>query len=178
MKGKLRVIPFIDTENGRLYYCSSCKKYLPKEEFCLSKNRTYRDGLSIRCRKCSKENSLKVRQKLSKEDALNYMLRNKLGRAKCRAKQTGLLFDLTLGDLYDLWNEQNGRCAISNIPMTYILCNGNIMTNISIDQINPKAGYTRDNVQLVCWAVNRMKGEMNMDELLYFVNAIHDNTME
>lgn len=52
------------------------------------------------------------------------------------------------------------------------------MTNISVDQINPKAGYTKDNVQLVCWAVNRMKGEMSMDELLYFVNSIHDNLME
>ncbi len=25
---------------------------------------------------------------------------------------------------------------------------------------------------------NRMKGEMSMDELLYFVNSIHDNLME
>lgn len=106
------------------------------------------------------------------------MLKNKLGRAKCRAKQSNLPFDLTVEDLYNLWNEQNGKCAISNIPMTYEFCKGNVMTNISVDQINPKAGYTKDNIQLVCWAVNRMKGEMSMDELLYFVNSIHDNLIE
>lgn len=127
---KCRILQFIDTNSGRLYYCSSCKKYLPKDDFCFCKIRAYRDCLSDRCRSCAKRNSL------------------------------------------------NGKCAISNIPMTYEFCKGNVMTNISVDQINPKAGYTKDNVQLVCWAVNRMKGEMSMDELLYFVNSIHDNLME
>lgn len=114
---KCRIQQFIDTNNGKLYYCSACKKYLPKDDFCICRIRTYRDCLSDRCRSCAKR-------------------------------------------------------------MTYELCKGNVMTNISVDQINPKAGYTKDNIQLVCWAVNRMKGEMSMDELLYFVNSIHDNLIE
>lgn len=175
---RCKIQQFVDTNNTRLYYCSACKKYLSKENFCLASNCGYRDYLSCRCRECARKNSKKVRQNLAKDRALDYMLKSKLNRAKCRAKQTNLLFTLTLNDLYDLWKEQCGRCAISNIPMTYVLCNGNIMTNVSVDQINPKAGYTKENVQLVCWAVNRMKGEMNMDELLFFVNAIHNNTME
>lgn len=175
---KCRIQQFIDTNNGKLYYCSACKKYLPKDDFCICRIRTYRDCLSDRCRSCAKRNSLKVRKNLAGDRALDYMLKNKLGRAKCRAKQSDLPFNLTVEDLYNLWNEQNGKCAISNIPMTYELCKGNVMTNISVDQINPKAGYTKDNVQLVCWAVNRMKGEMSMDELLYFVNSIHDNLIE
>lgn len=173
-----RILQFIDTVDEKLYYCSACKKYLSKDNFCTSRIRTYRDCLSDRCKICSKNNSLKVRKNLAGDKALDYMLKSKLGRAKCRAKQSNLLFDLTISDLYNLWNEQNGRCAISNIPMTYELCKGNVMTNISVDQINPKAGYTKNNIQLVCWAVNRMKGEMSIDELLYFVNSIHDNTIE
>lgn len=173
-----KIQQFVDTSTGRLYYCSACKKYLSKEKFCLQSKHTYRDCLSSRCRECSSKNSKKVRQNLVSNQALEYMLRSKLSRAKCRAKQSNLLFTITLNDLYDIWNEQCGKCAISDIPMTYILGNGNIMTNISVDQINPKAGYTKDNVQLVCWAVNRMKGEMDMKELLYFVNAIHSNIME
>lgn len=173
-----KIPQFVDTNNERLYYCSTCKKYLTKDNFCTDRNCYYRDCLSARCRNCSKDNNLKVRKNLSGDRALDYMLKNKLGRAKCRAKQSNLPFDLTVDDLYNLWNEQNGKCAISNIPMTCEFCKGNVMTNISLDQINPKAGYTKDNVQLVCWAVNRMKGEMSINELLYFVNSIHDNMME
>ena len=175
MSRKSKTINFIETNNGRLYYCSTCKKYLPKENFCTVRKNTNRDCTSVRCRECSKKSNLKVREKLINEDALNYMLKNKLGRAKCRAKQTKIPFNITFEDLYSLWKEQNGRCAISNIPMTYTLCNGNVMTNISLDQINPKAGYTKNNIQLVCWAVNRMKGEMDMNSLLHFVNAINYN---
>jgi len=38
--------------------------------------------------------------------------------------------------------------------MTYEMDAGRVYTNISIDQIEQGKGYTEDNVQLVCMAVN------------------------
>jgi hypothetical protein len=34
----------------------------------------------------------------------------------------------------ELWNKQNGLCAISKIPMTYEMDEGRVYTNLSIDQ--------------------------------------------
>lgn len=41
--------------------------------------------------------------------------------------------------------------------MTFYLDNGRTFTNISIDRITPNLGYTKENIQLVCMAVNQMK---------------------
>lgn len=56
--------------------------------------------------------------------------------------------------------------------MTYDFDSGRVFTNVSIDQINPHLGYTKDNIQLVCMAVNQMKSDMSMDELFMFCEAI------
>ena len=56
--------------------------------------------------------------------------------------------------------------------MTFEQGNGRISTNVSIDQINPKEGYTIGNIQLVCMAINQMKSDLNMDEVYMFCEGI------
>lgn len=50
-----------------------------------------------------------------------------------------------------------------------------IYTNVSIDQIMPSKGYTIDNIQLVCMAVNQLKSDLDMDTILILCSAIVDN---
>jgi hypothetical protein len=50
-----------------------------------------------------------------------------------------------------------------------------MFTNISIDQINPNAGYIEDNIQLVCMAINQMKSDMSLEELYMFSEALIKN---
>ena len=47
--------------------------------------------------------------------------------------------------------------------------------NVSIDKINPNLGYTQNNIQLVCSAVNTMKYVLTMEELYMFCEAILRN---
>ena len=54
--------------------------------------------------------------------------------------------------------------------MTYIFNNGRIPTNISVDRIDSSGGYTRDNIQLVCMAVNQMKSDLD-DNTFYDICA-------
>lgn len=75
----------------------------------------------------------------------------------------------------DVWKAQNGKCAISGLDMTYELGEGRIYTNVSIDQIMPSKGYTIDNIQLVCMAVNQLKSDLDMDTILILCSAIVDN---
>jgi hypothetical protein len=59
--------------------------------------------------------------------------------------------------------------------MTYTFDNGRTFTNISIDQINPNAGYVEGNIQLVCMAINQMKSDMSLEELYMFSEALIKN---
>ena len=83
--------------------------------------------------------------------------------------------ELSLDYLEKLWEKQEGKCALSGLPMTYIRGNGRIVSNISIDRIDPTKGYTESNIQLVCGQVNVMKYTATTEELLYWCRAILQN---
>ena len=52
---------------------------------------------------------------------------------------------------------------------------GRVYTNISIDQIEQGKGYTEDNVQLVCMAVNQLKSDWDMNTVKYICKMVIDN---
>ena len=43
---------------------------------------------------------------------------------------------------------------------------------VSLDKIDPSKDYSPDNVQLLCWCVNRAKGAMSTDEFLSMARHI------
>ena len=89
-----------------------------------------------------------------------------------RAKRKNWFCDITLNDLKELWDKQNGLCAISNIPMTYAFNSGRVPTNVSVDRIDSNKSYTKNNIQLVCMAVNQMKSDLDMITFYRFCEAI------
>ena len=103
------------------------------------------------------------------------ILVERLAGAKDRCRRNNHFIDIELEDLQLLWNKQDGKCALSGISMTYEMGKGRVPTNISIDQIEPSGGYTIQNIQLVCMAVNQMKSDLTMDQLLMFCNGIAEN---
>lgn len=95
--------------------------------------------------------------------------------SKGKRKYQSLEFDITKEYIKELYLKQDGKCAISNIPMTYISGSGKHATNISIDRIDSNKGYTKDNVQLVCSHVNMMKSDLSLEELYSFCKSIVEN---
>ena len=67
------------------------------------------------------------------------------------------------------------QCDVCGLGMTYELGEGRLYTNVSIDQIVPSKGYTIDNIQLVCMAVNQLKSDFSMDVILTLCSAIVEN---
>ena len=166
--------------NGlKLYKCSICGEWLPKENFYKygdgNNSYKYRDGLDKRCCSCKLKQNKQAKAKYSDEKRLMKLLQERWFGARDRAKSKNIPFNIEKEDLKRLWDDQCGLCAISKIPMTYAIDSGRIFTNISIDQINPHLGYTKDNVQLVCMAVNQMKSDMSKEELYMFCEAILKN---
>jgi hypothetical protein len=74
---------------------------------------------------------------------------------------------LTHGNVVAMWNRQEGKCALTGIPLTHTVKANKgkaLHTNVSLDRIDPKLPYSASNVQLVCWIVNVMRRDLSPDE--------------
>lgn len=80
--------------------------------------------------------------------------------------------DITWKYLRELWDKQNGICALSGEKMTYFSGIGKIYTNVSVDRIDSHKGYFKDNVRLLCTGVNVMKLAMSDEEFINLIKKI------
>ena len=168
----------IKEENGIKYYkCFICGEWLTSDNFDQAGGNKYqyRDGLDKRCHNCKIKQNKEARTNYSEERRLEKILQDRWLNARDRAKSKKRLFDISKEDLMDLWNKQEGKCAISKIPMTFNIDSGRNPYNVSIDQINPSQGYTKDNIQLVCMCVNQLKSDFDMNIVINICKNILDN---
>lgn len=63
--------------------------------------------------------------------------------------------------LLSIYHSQQGKCALSGLPMSHQFKDPR---SISVDRIDSTNGYVVGNVQLVCKAFNLMKNNMTQDE--------------
>nr|QBK92399.1 MAG: hypothetical protein LCPAC401_00370 [Pithovirus LCPAC401] len=92
--------------------------------------------------------------------------------------------DITLKQLYEMFEKQGGRCALSGRKLTTytdsILRPGEKRKhlleanhdNISLDRIDSNEGYDDSNVQIVCSIVNSMKMDMPQQLFIKFAEVI------
>jgi hypothetical protein len=99
-------------------------------------------------------------------------------QARKGAVNRNIEFTITADDIIELWNNQQGLCRLSNIPMT--LTHGtNVLQNptkLSIDRIDSRVGYYKDNIQLITWQLNCGKSVWSNEQLIDLcktVAAIH-----
>jgi hypothetical protein len=85
---------------------------------------------------------------------------------------------LSKHDCVELLNRQNYKCALTGVGLTCVLVKGNICkTNASIDRINPKGEYTKNNVQLVCSAVNKLRVDMEINEFIDWCKKVSNHAV-
>lgn len=145
--------------------CTNCKQELPAEQFEVFK----KGGVRSICNKCRNHRRVK--------DPRGYLARlcSKLKHSRKGTHE----WALTPDDLMHLWEKQNGKCAVSGMNLTWhVDGRGHKEFNASIDRINPDAGYTPDNVQLVCYRVNIMRHTLSVDMFWWWVKNIHDHSIE
>jgi len=94
---------------------------------------------------------------------------------KKRAALSGKAFTLTAEEVIELWEQQNGRCALSGTVLTHHRDgSGHKEHNASLDRKDPSIGYTIKNVQLVCYRVNIMKHALTEDMFYWWTKTITD----
>jgi hypothetical protein len=80
---------------------------------------------------------------------------------------------ISVDDCLAILERQQYRCALTGEPLTCQLQKGvRCKTNASLDQIEPKAGYTKDNVQLVCAAVNSFRNDLCVEEFINWCRKV------
>lgn len=92
--------------------------------------------------------------------------------AKQRADRQKIKFNLT-----NKWLEitlLKGTCQVSGLEFDLQASKGKSKNPFapSVDKINPKKGYTKNNCQIVLHAINQAKGEMTMKEYIEITKLI------
>ena len=152
-------------------YCHGCDSIHPTTEFHSDKSQ--QDGLQSNCKK------IKSQQQRKCKSTYDGFIKNNFKDLSHNAKRRNIQVDITIQDVYNLYKQQNGLCAILNIPMTYESIERGTSTqhiinklNISVDRIDSSKCYTKDNIQLVCAIINRLKTGLSDDNLLLISGAI------
>lgn len=106
-------------------------------------------------------------------------------RVMTRAKTKGLEFDLDRE-----WFQERldaGRCEVSGLPFEMPTERRFIPDNNpydpmlaspwqpSVDKVDPKGGYTKDNCQMVCFAYNIVKNRFTDEDVLKLAHALVEN---
>lgn len=117
------------------------------------------DGLHSWCKECCTvgNNKSRAKQNSTIQGRAVIFLRN-AKKAAINRKQE---FSLTVEDIVEFWNKQNKICAYSGLEMTLEAGKSN---TVSIERINSKVGYTKENTILVCQMVNRMKSDFEFED--------------
>lgn len=176
-------VKYVDLLNVRHYiikkpisgfkYCSKCKKTKEVSEFHADKSD--KSGLQSYCYQCVHKGMHEWASTL--EGNITKLFNDLKQNAKKRAKK--LSVEITKQYIIDLYHQQTGLCAITKQKMTHIAYSrgeekkhiiNNI--NISVDRIDSNKGYTKDNIQLVCAIINRMKSDLSNEQFVELCNLV------
>ena len=95
---------------------------------------------------------------------------------KTGAETRGILWNLTLDDVADIMDRQEGRCALTGWDIEFPEVGNPQKAPASIDRINSSLGYTKENSQLLTRQVNMMKQSYAQDEFIKVCKAVAENT--
>jgi hypothetical protein len=85
---------------------------------------------------------------------------------------------LTVEDCVSMLKKQNYRCALSGVPLTCTLVKGEVSkTNVSLDRVDPKGAYVKENVQLVCSVLNKFRIDTPLDEFIEWCKKVANHAV-
>ena len=105
------------------------------------------------------------------------LFRSLLRNIKNRCKSRHINCYITLKDIKELWDKQQGKCFYSglsmNLPLTSNGFRGKpLINNCSVDRIDSNKDYQKDNVVLCCYGANIGKGIWSSEEYIKFCKYV------
>ena len=95
-------------------------------------------------------------------------------RQRWASKERGIPFELTASDVFWMMKKTGFRCAVSGIRFSKKAEKGGPTDpwSASIDRIENRQGYVRDNVRVVCLAANLAMNQWGLDTLQRLARGI------
>lgn len=147
--------------------CAMCRLEKPEDEF-YTRAANVKEAVCNVCYMIRRYPSLSTRK--------GYLNRLFIQSRSNNRKSGRADWNIELQDLINLWDSQEGRCALSGVYMTHHKDGLGVKEfNASIDRISPKSGYIVGNVQLVAYRVNIMKHTLSEDLFFWWVKNILKN---
>jgi hypothetical protein len=110
-----------------------------------------------------REAQARHRTKINQADPIKAILQNMLWDTRKRAKAKGLEHDLDYEYLMSIYIK---TCNITGELLLWERGHGKPQENSpSLDRLDPRKGYTKDNVWLISYRMNRIKNDATPDEL-------------
>jgi hypothetical protein len=165
--------------------CSKCGHVLLIENF--SKNPSTSDGLRSSCKKCEaqyrkeylKNGGLEKYRIYAKANSVKVITSSLVSKAKARAKDKNLPFDIDLDYVRSMVGENAElafHCPVFGIPLDWsrIRNNGNraLPNSPSIDRIDPARGYIKENIWVISHRANTIKNDATHEELKLVTKAV------
>lgn len=152
-----------------LYYtCIDCKKSI---QYTVTDKTKIRSE-NRRCFPCSrKKRTLDSDNKGPYNTGTGYFTSRLYSSWKGSAKRRNHDWLINKEDLDKKYKQQNMRCALSGIEMEL---KHKSLTRPSLDRIDSNKGYTKDNIQFVCVAINIMKNKFSESFFIDMCNRISD----
>lgn len=158
----------------QLKLCCACRVEKPLSDY--SRNSSSKDKLQYRCKACDIKYQAKRRadniekfveysrsyQKARRQN-FDYRLQMLLNASKQRAKEKNRQHTITIDDVKAAY-PVNGLCPILGLTLKFNEA-GFRDNSPSIDRIDSFRGYTPDNIQIISWKANRIKGTASLQEL-------------
>lgn len=177
----------IISKKGKRYTRRICIVECPRCQY--SYKRAYGNlGNATKCRNCSQlENNTNKTGK--GHSSIGEVSGTYINSLKQKARQRNIPWNLTTQDLYNLYIEQNRKCALSGLDIklyTYTKktstgksrhINTSIMTG-SLDRMDSSKDYTLDNVQWVHKVINIMKNTLDVNDFTWFCKEVSKNNIE
>lgn len=153
--------------DGRYYKpCSSCgemQSYLRKN-YAVESLR-----LKKMCKKCSNQQVDNCHRGWHRGVRVSWFNKFKIG-----AETRGIEWDLSIDDIADVYDQQGRECALTGWPLVFPSVGHPQNTDASIDRIDSKLGYKKNNIQIVSKKVNMMKQHYSLKDFLFVCKAVAD----
>lgn len=91
------------------------------------------------------------------------------------AKQRNIELSITKEDIWELYQKQNGKCALSGIDLKLKSKYNDKDYTASLDRIDSRIGYVKNNIQWVHKQVNMIKQSLTNEEFCNWCELIYLN---
>lgn len=162
------------SKDGKHNTCKICINNYQRNRY---KNDEVRNNHLNRCKNLTKQQKIEAKERSDKfYKSVRGRARSLLHNARKSSKSKNMECSLTLEHI--IQGIESERCPVTGVRFdlgnSYQIVSGTKKNPFapSLDRIDPKLGYTNQNVRIVIWQYNLMKGELSDSQVLYLCGKI------